>query len=159
MSMALWMCVFSKHVLPVSPMSLLSCLPAGPSSHATLPARCTQPQAHELSRQKLRLHPCGPLTWTWDRALLWGCHYGNRAGQGVWEKQRWAVSIVDVDEMQTSISSWWRQVWLVMMTIITQRERRHFKSKLTFGHFNLCVKKLWAFNIGQDFCFAGAWTL
>lgn len=53
--------VYSYCMLPVSPMSLRSFLPAGPSSHAALSARRTQPEAHELGRQRLRLHPCGPL--------------------------------------------------------------------------------------------------
>lgn len=33
--------------------SLLSCLIAGPSSHAALSARRTQQEAHELCRQRL----------------------------------------------------------------------------------------------------------
>lgn len=73
------------------------CVSAGPSSHAALSARSSQQEAHELIQQGLWLHPFGPLTWTWDRSLLWGGYHGNGAGQRLWEKQRWTVSCHNVN--------------------------------------------------------------
>lgn len=53
LSVSMCQYVYSNCVLLVSPMSLLSCLPAGPSSHAALSARRTQQEAHELRGQRL----------------------------------------------------------------------------------------------------------
>lgn len=64
-------------------------LPAGSSSHAALSTRGAQPQTHDFCRQRLRLHARWALSWTWGQSLLWDCY---RAGEGLWQKQRWAVS-------------------------------------------------------------------
>lgn len=129
-------------VLLVSHISLLSFIIAGPASHAAISARCTQQEAHELCRQRLRLHHYRQLNWTCNRPLLWGRHTGNRAGEGVWEKQRCAMNrLRHLEKIQ--MKYWWCQFWPVSnskRTCTASVGEEHFKSKQSCGNFVICIK-------------------